>query len=492
MARSTSERSDASPRAREPNRITRRTSGLAASTCTRLFNTGSIGGNCVASTTLTIVRRPSNRDNTPADPASSSAYNVVVHELAVVGIGADGPVGLSRQARAVVEEAGVLAGSRTHLDWWQDHPAHRLELSGELGDFLDQLAETLAHGPVVLLASGDPLFFGIGRLLLERFGRERLVFYPHISSVQLAFSRVKLPWQQAEIVSAHGRSLVRLTEVMRTHPVAVAVLSDPENTPQRIARLVLDLQLLSPYRFWVCSALGSEAEQVEGMSCLEACTRSFAEPNVVILERLDVQEAGLPAGCALPLLGIPDEMFLTYSDQPGLMTKLEVRVLALAYLQLADGLLCWDIGSGTGSVAIEMARLSPAGFVYAVEKTAAGCGLIAQNARRLGVANLQVVRGKAPGVLDGLPHPRRVFVGGGGEGLAEILSICSQALQPGGILVANFATVESLTTAQRVFREAGWPVCYTQAQLSRSVALGAGTRLAPLNPVFILQATKPK
>lgn len=437
------------------------------------------------------MRRPGKRDNTPADPTLPGAYNVVVHELAIVGIGADGPGGLSRQVRAVVDGAGVLAGSRAHLDWWRDHPAHRLELSGELGDFLDRLGETLTRGPVVLLASGDPLFFGIGRLLLERFGRERLVFHPHISSVQLAFSRVKLPWQQAEIVSAHGRSLVRLTEVMRTHPVTVAVLSDPENTPQRIARLVLDLQLPSSYQFWVCTALGSEVEKVESMSCLEACTRSFAEPNVIVLERLDAQ-AGDGAAKNLPLLGIPDEMFLTYPDQPGLMTKLEVRVLALAYLQLTDGLLCWDIGSGTGSVAIEMARLSPAGFVYAVEKTAAGCGLITQNARRLGVANLQVVRGKAPEVLDGLPRPQRIFVGGGGERLAEILSICSHALQPGGILVANFATVESLTTAQWVFQEAGWPVRYTQAQLSRSVALGAGTRLAPLNPVFILQATKPQ
>ncbi len=407
------------------------------------------------------------------------------HRLSVVGVGADGARGLSDAARDLIAQAPILAGSAEHLKWWTGHPGKRLALGSDLGKFLDTLEQALIEDPVVLLASGDPLFFGIGRLVIERFGPEDVEFHPHLSAVQLAFSRAKLPWQEAVLVSAHGRSLSKLADALRSHPELVAVLSDPLNTPAVMARFVLDLGLVSPYRLWVCARLGSEVESVECLSCEEAMGRTFDAPNVVILER---QPARSPD--ELPAFGIPDDCFVTYSDRPGLMTKFEVRVLALAYLQLALGQVVWDIGSGTGSVAIEAARLVGTGTVYAVEKTEAGCGLIERNTLRLGVTNVKIVRARAPEGLVALPDPDRVFIGGGGDKLLEILDCCGRVLKPGGQLVANFASLEPLVTAQAHLQKLGWSVQYSQLLVSRSATIAAATRLVPLNPVFLLRASK--
>jgi precorrin-6Y C5,15-methyltransferase (decarboxylating) len=409
------------------------------------------------------------------------------HPLDVVGIGADGPHGLPPAIRALVETAPVLAGSREHLEPWGHLAARRIVLAGDLGAWFDAVAEALTLGPVALLASGDPLYFGIGRLVVERFGRERVRFHPQVSSVQLACSRAKLPWQEAVVVSAHGRSLEQLGEALRTSPPLVVVLTDPTHTPARIARFVRDLAPVLPYRLWVCARLGAPDEQVVCLSLGEAVAGCFAEPNIVVLER---QEPEIPA--SLPRLGIPDDCFLTFGDRPGLITKLEVRTLALAYLQIPGAGVAWDIGSGTGAVAVELARLMSGGTVYAIEKSTAGAALIRRNAERMGVANLTLVVGRAPAALGNLPTPCRVFVGGGGPDLPAILDHCAGVLEPGGLLVANFASPEQTTAARTRLETLGMQASYTLVQISRAASLAGGTRLAPLNPVFLLRAEKPK
>ncbi|MBW4698386.1 MAG: precorrin-6y C5,15-methyltransferase (decarboxylating) subunit CbiE [Aphanocapsa lilacina HA4352-LM1] len=408
-----------------------------------------------------------------------------MHLLSIVGIGADGPRGLSADTQALIAQSPVLAGSAEQLRWWPQR-IERIEMGCDLAAFFARLEQALAEGPAVLLASGDPLYFGIGRLVIERFGRERVRFLPHLSAVQLACNRAKLPWQEAVVVSAHGRSLEKLGEALRSLPDLVAVLTDPVNTPARLARFVLDLAPVTPYKLWVCSHLGAEDEQVECLGCEQACERDFAEPNVVLLERAPARTP-----LTLPAVGIHDDHFVTFADRPGLMTKYEVRVLALAYLQLERGQVCWDIGSGTGSVAIEMARLVGGGSVYAIEKTEAGCLLIEANCARLGVCNVRVRRTRAPEGLAELPAPDRIFLGGGGRQLLPILETCTAALRPGGMLVASFAGLEQLVSAQSYLLKQGWAVQYTQLQISRSASLASGSRLVPLNPVFLLRSSQP-
>ncbi len=340
----------------------------------------------------------------------------------------------------------------------------------------------------MVLASGDPLFFGIGRLLRKRFDPDTLVFHPHVSSIQLAFSRLRLPWQSATVISVHGRIADNLDKPLQQGKSPIAILTDGTYTPGAIAKTILDLRPPVQYKIWVCSELGSPSEQVVGMLPEAAVDATFPQPNVVILEAVATpNQNGSP-----PLLGIPDSDLHTFTDRPGLMTKQEIRVLSLAMLRLQPSQVVWDIGSGSGSIAVEIARLLPDARVYAIEKTAAGVDTIAKNRDRFHLTNLEIVHGCAPEILANLPVPQRIMVGGGGRQLPAILEVATTAIAPGGVLVGNFATIEAYNSAQSYLIERNWQVQSIQANISRSVALKESTRFVPLNPVMILQGICPK
>lgn len=411
--------------------------------------------------------------------------------IQVVGIGLEGAAGLGDSVKVIVAGADLLVGSDRHLAYFRDHPAERLVL-GDLRSGLAQIHRRLESHPqsqIVILASGDPLFFGLGRLLLTVFSPEQLTFHPHLSAVQLAFNRIKVPWQDAELISAHGRSLELLMQALRRGAEKIAVLTDPTHTPAAIARLLLSLDLPNSYQIWVCENLGGPGEQVATFAPEQILDQGFAPLNAVILlrtatpEPLDLQ--------SLPLLGLPDQTFASFADRPGLMTKREVRVLALAELELQPDQVIWDIGAGTGSVAIEAARLVPTARVYAVEKTAAGITLIQQNCQRFQIQNLVPVYGSAPDVLTQLPDPDRVFIGGSGGHLVAILEACCDRLRSGGVLLIALATLEHFSQAIEWLHQRDWEFQVLQVQLSRSVPLATLTRLAPLNPVMLIKGCKP-
>lgn len=414
------------------------------------------------------------------------------HRLYVVGIGLDGVAGLSERARSLLTEADCIAGYPHHLQQVAGYGAEKLVLGGAVLDWIALVQQELQRRSLVVLASGDPLYFGIGRLLTEAIARPQLVFVPHLSSVQLAFNRLGLPWQSATVVSVHGRSVEELERVLRQGQTPIAVLTDPQWTPGAIAQFLLDVQLPAQYHITVCSRLGAVDETIWSGSWEEAIAQAFPSPNVVILER---GQEPLPLE-DLPLLGLPDAAFHTFADQPGLITKQEIRALAIAQLQVAPHHTLWDIGAGTGSMSIELARLLPTAHIVAIEKTAAGITLIRQNCQRFGVNNITVVQTQAPSGLADLPPPDRIFLGGGGAALAEILAVCGDRLLPGGMLVANFATLEPCTLAQRTLQDLGWEVRLLQVNLARSSTLrsrsSAATRFVPLNPVTLLRAQKPK
>jgi len=411
----------------------------------------------------------------------------------VVGIGLDGATGLTDTVRQLVEQATLLVGSDRHLGYFPNHPASRLVL----GDFTQasreirtQLATGDTNSCIVVLVSGDPLFFGLGRLLLEELPREQLTFHPHVSAVQLAFGRIKVPWQDAHVISAHGRSVDELIQALQQGVEKIAVLTDGTNTPNAIARLFLALDLSSSYEFWVCENLGGSDEQVQCVELDTLLMERFAPLNVVILLRQsDSAEQPLDVD-SLPVLGLPDERFASFSDRPGLMTKREVRILVLGELALQPGQTVWDIGAGTGSVSIEIARLSGTSQVYAIEKTSIGTSLIEQNCRRLHVSNVVSIHGTAPDILQQLPAPNRIFIGGSGGNLSVILDTCSTRLVNNGVVVLALATLEHLNTTLGWLNSHQWNYRLLQVQLSRSVPVGQLTRFTPLNPVTIVTATR--
>jgi precorrin-6Y C5,15-methyltransferase (decarboxylating) len=412
----------------------------------------------------------------------------------VVGIGLDGAAGLTETVRQLVEQATFLVGSDRHLSYFPNHPASRLVL----GDFAQaireirtQLAKDDPNSRIVVLVSGDPLFFGFGRLLLEELPREQLTFHPYLSSVQLAFNRIKVSWQDARVISAHGRSLDELTQALQQGVEKIAVLTDKKkNTPSAIARLFKALDLASNYDFWVCENLGGSDERVQCLSVDALLEEKFASLNVVVLLRQSESADQALDVDTLPMLGLPDEKFASFSDRPGLMTKREVRILILGELALQPGQVVWDIGAGTGSVSIEIGRLSETSRVYAIEKTAIGITLIEKNCRRLHVKNVVSIHGTAPDILPQLPTPNRVFIGGSGGNLTLILDSCQARLAPGGIVVLALATLEHLNLVLDWLNSQRWEYRLLQVQLSRSVPVAQLTRFTPLNPVTIVTATR--
>ena len=405
--------------------------------------------------------------------------------LKVIGIGLEGAISLDLITLQQIEAATVLVGSHRHLDYFPEHPAKRL-LLGKFGEAIAAIEKFWQQGDrVVILVSGDPLFFGLGRLLLESFPSEYLQFYPHVSSLQLAFARVKVPWQDAKIISIHGRSLQELTRSLQQGLEKIAILTDANNSPSAIASLYLALDLPTRYQFWVCENLGGEDEKVQSYAAELLQDKTFSPLNVLILLREEETELNLEE---LPLFGLPDAVFLSFRDRPGLMTKREIRIAILGELALKPKQVIWDIGAGTGSVAIEMARLHPNSRIYALEKTAMGANLIRKNCQRLQVENVTVIEGTAPDALTELPQPDRIFMGGSGGNLLDILSICQAKLQNKGILVLAFATLEHLHSSISWLQDREWDYRLLNLQISRSVPIAKLTRFSPLNPVTIITA----
>ncbi|MEL7408644.1 MAG: precorrin-6y C5,15-methyltransferase (decarboxylating) subunit CbiE, partial [Cyanobacteria bacterium J06558_2] len=367
-------------------------------------------------------------------------------EIAVVGIGLDGELGLSPVIQHVIQQATALVGSKRHLAYFAHHPALKIYLNN-LNEGIREISQLAAsNNSIVILASGDPLFFGLGRLLLEHFDSQQLKFYPHVSSVQLAFNRLRIPWQDTQFISVHGRSTDELIKSLKQGQQKIAILTDNYNHPGAIASLYLTLDLPVSYSFYICENLGDSREKIlhfnpekiDQLSCLNS--DDFAALNVLILlreqqlEHLNLDE--------LPLIGLPDSSFLSFGDRPGLITKKEIRLAVLGELALQPNQIVWDIGAGTGSVSIEIARLSPSSQVYAIEKSSMGSTLIVKNSQRFQINNINSVNGTAPEVLHNLPNPNRIFIGGTGGSINRILDICQQKLLPEGKIIMTFATIE--------------------------------------------------
>ena len=444
----------------------------------------------------------------------------------IVGIGLDGIAGLSQTVQNIISRATVLVGSDRHLSYFPHHPAQRLVLGSNFSITIDTLKQLLQNDDavpnassvtptdqgndssgtiaspmsIVILTSGDPLFFGLGRLLLHAFSSDHLTFHPHLSSIQLAFNRIKHPWHDATVISLHGREPDALIPALRQGKEKIALLTDGQNTPRAIAHLIQSLHLPSSYRLWVCENLGGSDERVRSFilgdfvdpgELIEA--EPFAALTVVILIR-EATQSDLDV-TQVPLLGIADECFASFSDRPGLMTKREVRTLILSELTLLPHQVIWDIGAGTGSVSIEIARFNPTATIYAIEKTSMGHTLIQTNCQRFQVNNVIPIHGSFVDIHPQLPSPDRIFIGGSGGDLPTILDVCSATINCNGMIVSAIATLEHQSAilqwvnAQNRSNHPShrqWDWHLLSAQLSRSIPLRSLTRLTPLNPVTLI------
>jgi len=391
----------------------------------------------------------------------------VPDRIAVVGISGGEPVG--KEARAAIDGAVVVAGAPRHLRTLAPLGARTLPIDGPLADVLDEIERE--RGGVCVLASGDPGFFGIVRVLAERVGPDRLDVHPATSSVSLAFARLGIPWDDAVVISAHGRPLAEAAGRAVRHSKA-AVLTAPDAPPEALGRELLALG--APHRrAAVCSRLGEPDERVDVAALEEVARGAFDPLSVVVLldgdgvARRPTLEWGRPAS--------------RFAARDGLVTKGEVRAVALGKLALPDTGVVWDVGAGSGSVAVEVAALAPGLRVFAIEQHAADAERIRDNARTHGVA-IDVIDGTAPDALAGLPDSDRVFVGGGG---APVLDAALARLRPGGRVVATFAAIDRAAAA---FERLG---NLAEISVARGKRLTGGVRLEAENPVFVVWGPEP-
>ncbi len=417
----------------------------------------------------------------------------------VVGMGWDGEAGLSESVREVIEQATVLVGSDRDLSYFSDHPASLIslqDLTAALTEIQQYLLAVETHTPeihpvIVVLISGDSLFFGLGGLFLAQFPAEILTFHPHLSSIQLAFNRLQIPFQDVEVMSSPDHSLNQFTQALQQNTKKIAILTDSiDYTPNAIARLLSSLNLSTAYQIWTCENLGRTEERVQQGSIEALSTQEFSPLTVVILLRESQFSQHLDLS-QIPFLGIPDQLFCRFENFPELITPREIRTLILGELALQPEQMIWDIGAGTGSVSIEIARLFPSCTVYAVEKTAVGTALIEQNRERFQTQNVISVHGEAPAILHRLRAPHRIFIGVSEGNLEEILGLCSLRLISGGVMVLALTTLEHLNLSlnwlkQRLKVEPTWRYQLLQVQLSCAVPVKNLTGFYPLDPVTIL------
>ena len=395
----------------------------------------------------------------------------------VVGLGMS-PADLTPTALEIIREAQVLVGGRRLLDYFPQHRAMQIALGKDPAGTLAQLAALAEAKRVVVLASGDPNFYGIGPLVVEVLGAEQVVIHPNLTAVQAACARLKLAWQDASIISLHGRTWEAL-DAAWGRPGPWIIYTDPVHTPGEIARVLVARGCAPQVRICVAADLGQDTERVTCMTLAEAQEREFSPLNLVV-----VPEPGEVVAPGPRLhLGLPEEVL---THQAGLITKVEVRAVALAKLRLLPGQVLWDVGAGCGSVGLEASLLTPDGKIFAVERHPERAVQIEANRDKFGVHNLEVVCGPAPVCLAQLPDPQRVFVGGGGPEVGAIVREALRRLTPGGRVVVSAALLETLEAARNVLTAAGWEVEVVHLQVSRSHPLAGGTTLQALNPVWII------
>jgi precorrin-6Y C5,15-methyltransferase (decarboxylating) len=398
-------------------------------------------------------------------------------------LGLDEDAALSSEACAAIESAELVAGGRRHLQRVGVADERAVEISAELEASLQRIEAARAAGQrVVVLCSGDPLFYGFGRRLAEHFGAQALRFVPAPTAVQRACARIGLPWDDARVVSVHGRPMAHLDQALAERPTKIVVYTGPDHDPHAIAARLHALGLAERYTMHVAEDLGGAAERVTELDPTRASERRFAALNVVILVR-----RAEPASA--PLFGLSSDQL---AHPRGQMTRPEVRLAALAALSLRPPGCLWDLGAGSGSVGLEAARLAPALRVCAVERDPEACAQIRRNRAALETAQVELHEGTAPDALDALPDPDAVFVGGSGGRLEAILRAVSGRLWPGGRIVAATATLEHGAEAWRVMGALGLNPEAREIAVRRSAPIGSLTRMAPEPPVVLTVGQKEK
>jgi precorrin-6B C5,15-methyltransferase / cobalt-precorrin-6B C5,C15-methyltransferase len=390
--------------------------------------------------------------------------------LSIVGIGEDGVEGLCSVARQLLGSAELVVGGARHLELANELiRGRRLAWPSPIGDAFPEI-EHYRGRPVVVLASGDPFHFGVGKQIAAFVPADEFVCLPQPSAFSLAAARMGWPLQDVSLVTLHGRALNGI--VRHLQPSArILALSWDGATPRQLSEL-LATRRMGRTRMTVLEAMGGARERVR-----HATASNFKIEEIQPLNTIAIEVVAEPDAAIIPLApGLEDDLF----EHDGQLTKREIRAVTLSSLQPLRGQLLWDIGLGAGSVAIEWLLQHPSLRAIGIEASADRAGRAAGNAAALGVPELEIVTGSAPQALAGLARPDAVFVGGGmmDEGVFEA---AWSALKPGGRLVANAVSLETEARLAGYFQQFGGDL--VRLQVARADRVGAVSGWRPAMPV---------
>ncbi len=411
-----------------------------------------------------------------------------IEKIHIVGIGDDELDGLTTAARKLVEQAELLMGEPHALAHVPNLVAERLVIGPSLGEAVRRI-EASPGKRIVVLVVGDPLFYGVARYLCDRLGKDRFVVVPHVSAMQLAFARVKESWEEALLTNLGSHGVESVVEQIRSAE-KVGLFTTESCPPAAVAQTLLR-HGIDYFTAYVCENLGSPDERVTQGELSDLLAHEFAPMNVMILVRKPHVPDRPSEAIGRRLFGNPDEVFLQSRPKRGLLTPAEIRAIALAELDLGPASVVWDIGAGSGSVAIEAAQIAREGAVYAIEMDPEDHQLIVENARRFAVTNLVPVLGRAPEAWEGLPVPDAVFVGGSGRGICRLVDAAYQRLRAGGRLVATMGSIDNLAETHRVLHGHTVPVKVWMLHFARGNYQLERIRFESLNPTFMVSVVKP-
>jgi len=411
-------------------------------------------------------------------------------KVPVIGVGPDGAAGLTQRSRDLLAAADLVFGSEATLRLLPELTAERVRIGTDLPAVVEQLRATLGRRRAAIVASGDPLFYGTARYLCEKVGAEHFEVMPHVSSMQLAFARLKESWEEAYLTDLSARPLDDAIDKIRTAET-VGLFTSERYHPGRVAAELLG-RGIDYFSASVCENLGGKDERITRGDLSDIRDMTFDPLNILILKRKPNRpDRSRAATRLLRRFGNPDDVFAQSRPKTGLITQAEVRAVALSQLDLHPGDVFWDVGAGSGSVAIEAAGQVTPGPAYAIEQDSADYHLIVANADKFGVTNVKPVFGTAPEVFAGLPPPDAIFVGGNGGEVARLLEACFAALRPGGRLVTNVGTLEMIGATYAVLKRLGGGVEVLLMNLSRGVEQLESLRFEAINPTVLLRTRKP-
>ena len=424
-----------------------------------------------------------------------------MNKIYVIGIGFKP---LDKRSGDILAEAGTILVSERLFEVFARYDSFpavegKVRVINKVPETMGFLREHLGTQTIALLGSGDPMFNGIGRQVVAEFGPDSVEIIPDLSSIQMAFSKIKEAWDDAFLMSLHGgidskkrrrlpHHIDEVPSLLLQHK-KLAILTDSLNNPGEIARRLVDTPHLSDVKIFVCEKLGHpDDERIISGTPEEIVGQTFSDTNVVILlhagEEREARNAGLLD--RLPQFGLAEREI---KHSMGLITKDEIRAIALHKLKLPQEGVLWDIGAGSGSVSIEAARISPGLAIFAIEKDEEQLANIKENKTRFVCTNMTIAHGEAPEALKGLPFPDRVFVGGSGGKLSGIIGAVNERM-PKGIIVINAVKTETLNDAVPLLEKKGFIVEISQVSISRSKVLDGQRHTAALNQISVIRGER--